>query len=163
MRNEKLRKKITTSSEIMSFISNTIDGDSSFISPLMTIMHRLIINEEFVNSLYENELITPLVNMAKKLKDQDQERCALLIFSVFCKIEYEDDPPNFTSICNYVISVLEKQNSNMNQAAFILLKYAHFNQCKILFKRKKVLDMFAEINGDKAFRTIRKKLINEMK
>lgn len=162
MRNEKLRKKISSSSEIMDFISNTIKSETSFVGPLMKIMNRLDINEDFVNTFYENELITPLVSMAKKLEKDDQESCALLIFLIFSKVEYENDPPNFTSICNFIISVLKKQNANMNQAAAILLKFARFNQCKIFYKKKKLIDTLSEIEGDKTFRTIRKKIINEI-
>ncbi|KAK8881158.1 hypothetical protein M9Y10_003888 [Tritrichomonas musculus] len=163
LRNVQIRKKITQSSEIMTFISNTTnDDDPSYISPLMRIMHRLTINEEFVNSLSENDILTDIVSKAKILEDEDQERCALLIFSTFCKIEYKNDPPNFTSICNYAISVLKKQNSNLNHAAVILLKYAHFDQCKLLFRKKKLLDLFDDIHGDKTFNRIHQKLINEM-
>lgn len=162
MRNQNLRKKISTRGEIMTFITKTIESDRSFISPLMKIMHKLDINELFVDSLYDNDIIALLINTAKKLESEDQESCALLIFSIFCKIEYNYSPPNFSSICNYIISVLKKQNSNMNRAAAIIMKYAQFDQCKIFFKNKNVLDLFNEIDGDKTFRTIRRKLAKEL-
>ncbi|OHT00441.1 hypothetical protein TRFO_32899 [Tritrichomonas foetus] len=164
-RHKKLRRSIMKSPNFIPFLKNASDDqDQGTISPLMVIFRRLDnIDENFILDLSDNGVLESIVNKAESFEEEGPIRCALMIFNIFHRFDFEEETPNFRPICNYLISLLSYESSNRSIAGEMIVHYAHIPQCAAVFRKKKVADMFSKYGrSDKNLQTIARNFNREI-
>lgn len=158
MRHESIRNELIDVPELITFFNNVseVDDESNYSYSLLTIMKKLPINEQFVLTLCKNDLVNIFVDKTKQMTNIDNIYSMLLMFDTFTKIEYSNQMPDFSSICN-LLSHLIKHTKAAVGAAKISGHFSLYKECCSVFKQNGV-DKFLRKNTDAEIIKASKKL-----